>query len=269
MKRRGINGENFGEMRHGSLFSGIGGFDLAAEWMGWENVFHCENNEFCKKILKYHWPNAKSYGDIKTADFSEWRGKVDVVSGGFPCQRFSVAGNQVGDETFIREMLRAIGEIKPCSVVAENVGNILNKKFKYYLNLFISGLENQGYETPVIFDCSADAFGLPTLERHVWFITQANGKRQERSPKEEIQEKRTRKGEFSGGHQREYDRWKLPDSRVCELGKGVSEGLDIETISKTKWHGESIQAIGNGINPQVAYEIFKSIEQMNRIVNYS
>jgi len=85
-------------MRHGSLFSGIGGFDLAAEWMGWENVFHCEWNEFGRKVLNHYWPNAKSYEDITQTDFSIHRGKIDVLTGGFPCQPYSNAGKRLGKE---------------------------------------------------------------------------------------------------------------------------------------------------------------------------
>lgn len=70
---------------HGSLFSGIGGFDLAAKWISWKNVFHCEINEFCTKILNYHFPNAEHYTDITKTDFTKWRGKIDVLSGGFSC----------------------------------------------------------------------------------------------------------------------------------------------------------------------------------------
>ena len=83
-------------MNHGSLFSGIGGFDLAAEWMGWTNMFHCETDKFCNKILNYYWPNAKSYGDIRKTDFTIWRGRIDVLTGGFPCQPFSLAGKRKG-----------------------------------------------------------------------------------------------------------------------------------------------------------------------------
>lgn len=83
---------------HASLFSGIGGFDLAASWMGWNNAFHCEINPFCQKILKYHFPESESYEDITKTDFRKWKGKVDVLSGGFPCQPFSLAGQRKGAE---------------------------------------------------------------------------------------------------------------------------------------------------------------------------
>lgn len=85
-------------MTHASLFSGIGGFDLAAEWAGWTNTFNCEIDPFCQNILKCHFPNAIQYGDIKTTDFTLWRGRIDVLTGGFPCQPFSLAGKRRGTE---------------------------------------------------------------------------------------------------------------------------------------------------------------------------
>lgn len=72
-------------MTHASLFSGIGGFDMAAEWAGWTNVFNCEIDPFCRKVLKYHFPNAVQYEDIRTTDFTVWRDRIDVLTGGFPC----------------------------------------------------------------------------------------------------------------------------------------------------------------------------------------
>jgi DNA (cytosine-5)-methyltransferase 1 len=111
-------------MKHGSLFSGIGGFDLAAEWMGWENIFHCEWNPFGQKVLKYYWPNAESFNDITKTDFTKYANRIDVLSGGFPCQPYSVAGKQKGkeDERHLwPEMRRAIMEISPRFIVGENV----------------------------------------------------------------------------------------------------------------------------------------------------
>ncbi len=103
-------------MRHGSLFSGIGGFDLAASWMGWENVFHCEIASFCRRILNHHFPESLSYENIITTDFTKYGGDIDILTGGFPCQPFSTAGKRKGttDTRYLwPEMLRAIREIHP------------------------------------------------------------------------------------------------------------------------------------------------------------
>ena len=116
-------------MNHGSLFSGIGGFDLAAEWAGWNNKFHCEWNPFGQKVLKHYFPNSISYYDITKTDFSIHKGTIDVLSGGFPCQPYSVAGKRLGkaDERHLfPEMLRVIKEIQPRYVVGENVRGLVN-----------------------------------------------------------------------------------------------------------------------------------------------
>jgi DNA (cytosine-5)-methyltransferase 1 len=85
-------------MTHGSLFSGIGGFDLAAEWMGWENKFHCEWNEFGQKVLNHYWPQAELFTDITKSDFKKYNGAIDIISRGFPCQPYSSAGKRLGKE---------------------------------------------------------------------------------------------------------------------------------------------------------------------------
>ena len=115
-------------MTHASVFSGIGGPEVAATMLGWENLFHCEINPFGKQVLDYWYPNSKSYEDITTTDFTEWRGRVDVLTGGFPCQPFSYAGRRRGaeDDRYLwPSMYRAIDEIQPTWVVAENVAGIL------------------------------------------------------------------------------------------------------------------------------------------------
>jgi len=118
-----------GSFTHGSLFSGIGGFDLAASWLNWENVFQCEIDPFCRAVLKKHFPETLRYEDIKKTDFRTHRGTIDVLSGGFPCQPFSVAGQRKGtedDRNLWPEMLRAIREIQPSWVVGENVHGLIN-----------------------------------------------------------------------------------------------------------------------------------------------
>lgn len=115
-------------MTHASVFSGIGGPEVAASMLGWENLFHCEINPFGRQVLDYWYPNSKSYEDITTTDFTEWCGRVDVLTGGFPCQPFSYAGRRRGaeDDRYLwPSMYRAIDEIQPTWVVAENVAGIL------------------------------------------------------------------------------------------------------------------------------------------------
>lgn len=111
-------------MTHASIFSGIGGAELAAAWMGWTNLFHCEIQDFPRQVLDYWFPDSISYGDITRTNFEQWNGKVDVLTGGFPCQPFSLAGQRRGadDNRYLwPEMLRAIREINPTWVVGENV----------------------------------------------------------------------------------------------------------------------------------------------------
>lgn len=159
-------------MTHASLFSGIGGFDLAAEWAGWTNVFNCEIDNFCKKVLRYHFPAAIQYSNVKATDFTVHRGGVDVLTGGFPCQPFSLAGKRKGtdDNRYLwPEMLRAIREIAPRWVVGENVFGIVNWSEGMVFEQVCADLEDAGYEVQpyLIPACAVDA---PHRRDRVWFV---------------------------------------------------------------------------------------------------
>jgi DNA (cytosine-5)-methyltransferase 1 len=159
-------------MRHGSLFSGIGGFDLAAEWMGWENVFHCEWMPFPRQVLKYHFPNSLSYEDITKTDFTIHRGNIDILTGGFPCQPYSSAGKRLGkeDERHLWPyMLRAISEIEPTYVVGENVRGLTNWNGGVVFEEVCADLEACGYEVQPIL-LPACAIGAPHRRDRIWFI---------------------------------------------------------------------------------------------------
>ena len=163
-------------MRHGSLFSGIGGFDLAAEWCGWENVFHCEWNTFGQKVLKHHFPKSISYNDITKTDFTIHRGAIDIISGGFPCQPYSSAGKRLGkeDERHLwPEMLRAIREIQPSWVVGENVRGLTNWNGGLVFDEVQSELEAEGYEV-LPFLLPAAAINAPHRRDRIWFIAYSN-----------------------------------------------------------------------------------------------
>jgi DNA (cytosine-5)-methyltransferase 1 len=159
-------------MRHGSLFSGIGGFDLASEWMGWENVFHCEWNEFGKKVLHHYWPNAESFDDITKTDFTKYANTIDILTGGFPCQPYSTAGQRKGkeDERHLwPQMLRAIQEIKPKYIVGENVFGLLNWNGGMVFDEVHSDLESAGYEVQAVV-IPAAAVNAPHGRDRVWFV---------------------------------------------------------------------------------------------------
>jgi DNA (cytosine-5)-methyltransferase 1 len=164
-------------MKHGSLFSGIGGFDLAAEWMGWENMFHCEWNEFGQRVLKHYWPNAELFTDITKSDFTKYANQIDVLTGGFPCQPYSSAGKRLGkeDERHLwPEMLRVIREVAPRFVVGENVRGLTNWNGGLVFNEVCADLENLGYQVAP-FIIPASAVNAPHQRERIWFVAYANG----------------------------------------------------------------------------------------------
>lgn len=164
-------------MKHGSLFSGIGGFDLAATWAGWENVFQVEIDPWCQKILQKHFPNAQRFTDIRDFDGTAWRASVDVISGGFPCQPYSSAGKRLGkdDERHLwPEMLRVIREAAPRWVVGENVRGLVNWSKGLVFEEACADLEASGYEVQP-FLLPAASVGAPHQRHRVWFVAHRSG----------------------------------------------------------------------------------------------
>jgi len=180
-----------------SLFSGIGGFDLAADVIGWENKFTCEKDAFCNRVLKYYWKDIQHYEDIKTTDFTIWRGKIDVLTGGFPCQPFSLAGKRKGtddDRHLWPEMLRAIREIQPNFIVGENVYGIVNWDGGTVFEQVQTDLETQGYEviTIVLPACAVNA---PHRRDRTWFIA-ANSNLYTKRTSRESEKSKTSRGKI-------------------------------------------------------------------------
>jgi len=283
-------------MNHASVFSGIGGFDLAAEWMGWNNVFNCECEEFPRQVLKHHFPNAIQHGDIKELDATAYAGRIDILTGGFPCQPYSLAGKRKGkeDERHLwPEMLRVIRECAPRYVVGENVRGLVGWNGGLVFEEVCTDLEAQGYAVQP-FLLPACGVGAPHRRDRVWFVAYSNdkggshGHRQVQGADGKIRQRddcpepcdagggNASDTDVSGGEGQRFagPGQFQPDGRggknmeaawknfptvtpVCGGDDGLPEELDGLTFSK--WRRESIKAYGNAIVPQVALQIFKAI----------
>ena len=261
-------------IRIGSLFSGIGGFELGLERgiPSSETIWQVEQNLFCQKVLKKHWPKAKIYDDVKniTAHNVE---PIDILCGGFPCQDISVAGKQRGIHggkklSLWWEMLRIIGELEPKIVVLENVPAIVSN----------GGSEVVGSLASIGYNCewtiiSARQFGAPHLRKRWFCVAYPNG--QTSKHRTEIRIKLEKTPSFENG----ISPW-LPPVRpsgnnegagyweeisgfrpVCGLDDGIPQGLDSVRL-KEKHRKESLKAFGNAIVPQcseyIGQLIFKS-----------
>lgn len=250
------------EITHGSLFSGIGGFDIAADWCGFNNLFQVEIDEFCNKVLEKNFPKTKRYKDIKEFNANEYEGKLDIISGGFPCQPFSHAGRKRGkeDDRYLwDEMFRVIQQSKPEWVIAENVYGLISMQGGVVLEKVLSDLEGEGFEvqTFIIPACSKNA---PHRRDRAWIIANSesnrNRREQERKRSEGDERDKPRRQRMGNkpnngtetlapaSWQRD---WLEVASELCGTDDGVSNRVD------------RIKALGNAIVPQVAYEFFTSI----------
>ena len=181
-------------MIHIGLFEGIGGFSLAASHMGWKTLVTCEINPFGQRVLKYYWPNAYHHADIKTLNYDTinselsnrfgegWRNDDIIITGGFPCQPYSLAGKRLGtadDRHLWPEMLRIIREVQPTWVVGENVFGLINWNGGLVFDEVQTDLETEGYEVqPYVLP--AASVNAPHKRDRVWFIAhRANSRAKE------------------------------------------------------------------------------------------
>jgi DNA (cytosine-5)-methyltransferase 1 len=159
-------------MKCAHLFNGIGGFALAAHWMGWENYMHCEIDPFCNRVMNKHFPNSIQHEDIRKTDFTSYRGTIDLLTGGWPCQPVSTAGKRLG-KSDVRYLwphnIRAIREIQPGWVVGENVRGLTNWEGGILFDEVQADLETEGYEV-LPFLLPAAGVNAPHRRDRIWFI---------------------------------------------------------------------------------------------------
>ena len=267
-------------MRHLDLFSGIGGFSLAAEW-AWGSDYECvgfvEIDKFCQKVLKKNFPDVPIYDNIFNVKGDEF-GTVDLITGGFPCQPFSVAGKQRGknDERYLwPEMLRICKIVKPQWIIAENVSGILSLDNGKTFEEILLSLENINYwpEVYIIPACSTKA---PHRRDRVWIVANSVGKRRTREKSNEIDR-------CNNNNQRRdteiFSQYSNSDGllrREHEAGvrqynhiKPIHEIFEInETYARNERNTDGVssrmdrlKSLGNSSVPQVAHEIMKFIKQ--------
>jgi DNA (cytosine-5)-methyltransferase 1 len=162
------------KLRHLDLFSGIGGFALGLESTGgFETVGFCDNEPFAQKVLKKHWPDVPCYEDVRDVgvDTVGYRG-VDIITGGFPCQPFSVAGKQDPNDNrqLWPEMFRIIKEIRPTYVIGENVRNLISIREGLVFEQVCTDLEGEGYEVQT-FVLPASAVNAPHQRYRCWILS--------------------------------------------------------------------------------------------------
>jgi DNA (cytosine-5)-methyltransferase 1 len=278
-------GENM--LTHFSLFTGIGGIDLAAEWAGFTTVGQCEWADYPTNVLEKHWPDVPRWRDIRNVTAESFKNRtglstVDLISGGFPCQPFSVAGKRKGknDDRYLwPEMFRVIQELRPTWMLGENVPGIVNMA----LEKVCTDLEDKNYEVqPIIIP----ACGVGALHRRyrVFILAHSNGAGD-----------RTQEFRLNGNGQTENEGWKEQSQcRTIGLCENVADtndqrlqrrgGLRERTREWLAWTGSTplkeiwqfepnvgrvangipnrvdrLKCLGNAVVPQQVYPVLKAI----------
>lgn len=260
-------------MKSLELFAGIGGIALAEEMAGIEVVGLCEFADYPRAILKNHWPDVPLYKDVTKLDREELKrggtdpDSIDLISGCFPCQPFSIAGKRKGtedDRDLWPEMFRIVEDIRPTWVVGENVANFANME----LDRTLSNLESIGYETRA-FVLPALAVNAPHRRLRTFIVANSNSERRVRL--EESQQVGRNWEHQSGAdwQERQEARWNAANdillagarvlsnssSRIPRNDDGISEGMD------------RLKALGNAVMPQQVLPIFKVIMEIENDKN--
>jgi DNA (cytosine-5)-methyltransferase 1 len=248
------------------LCSGIGGFSLGLEQTGFfKTIAFCENNIFCKKILKKHWDNIPIYDNIINIanDPTTIKEKFEVIVSGLPCQPYSLAGNQKGktdNRHLWNYMFKIIKQKKPTWIIFENVPNFI----PLALDDMLLDLETENYTTES-FIIPACSVGAPHKRNRLWVIgrfmgdTTSNGREKINTSKKEksiFNKSFTGRmfkssGTNSSTHKFKLDNWFFKSS-ICGVSNGIPSRLDKNRI----------EALGNSVVPQIAFNIGLTIKTL-------
>lgn len=246
-----------------SLFSGIGGIDLAAEWAGIETIAFCEFADFPRKVLKKQWPDIPIFKDVKQLNKELLEsegidvGTIELIHGGFPCQPFSLAGKgeAENDERYLwDEFARLIREVKPRWVIGENVPGILNRG----LDKTVSDLEKEGYQVWVFSVAASDVGAVHKRQR--FFIVARNT--DSKSIIQKDSQTRTFRSNWQAWQSSSWKSWRefrelhwnVPKPGICRMDDGISRELDKNRLI----------ALGNAVVPQQVYPIFEAIMEIEQ-----
>ena len=287
-------------LKHLDLFSGIGGFSLGLESAGLvDTVAFCDFDKYCQQILKKNFPGVPIYGDVKELNYDKLKADgidtIDIITGGYPCQPFSVAGRKKGEEDprhVWPEMFRLVQELRPTWVIGENVGGHI----KLGLDTVLENLESEGYSTRT-FSISASSIGANHKRERVWIIanladSQRLG-RTERTKKSEELEREESSDQFDnrsegrieskpsedvadseGSNRNEHEinreHGKASSQEIFGNGSsisGVSAWWSVEPDVGRVAHGvpnrvDRLKCLGNSVVPQIPYVIGLSIKKI-------
>lgn len=230
----------------GSLFSGIGGFDLGLERAGFDIAWQVEIDPFCQRVLAKHWPNVQRYGDITDMDWSAVQ-RVDLLCGGFPCQDLSFAGKRAGIDGarsgLWSEYLRAICALRPRYVLVENVPGLLTNA---YMGRVLGDLAQSGYDAE--WDCiPASAVGAGHLRDRVYLLAYPTGER-----REEVYQFFRQLPSHSKSHARTWNGGWVVKPYIQRMADGLPDELD------------RLRGLGNAIVPQIAEALGRMILEADR-----
>ena len=284
-------------MNHLDLFSGIGGFSLALERVGFKTIGFCEIDPYCRLLLQKHWKGVTIHNDIKKLEAKDISEPVDILTGGFPCQPYSVAGKQKGtdDNRYLwPDMFRIIKEVKPTFVIAENVRGIINIQNGMVFETVCSDLEAEGFEVQS-FIIPAAGVGAPHKRERVWIVgySKHNGSLTSKIERRNTETStRTQEGTnttlepkgtsgsrnnvtMENTRRKLYERPSVGEKNEDETRKEITD--QHQRSSSTSWgswqsepnvgrvangvpqRAHRLRGLGNAIVPQIAEEIGKAI----------